>query len=252
MENLNVLVEAKKEYTEQLNSIMCPLKIEVFQEIYNEAGKPPRGKTLQKFQNLLREVKHWNNSMISEHNNRLLQKCPWFGDLLVAVFISHVKILSSVRIKTETKKISIKLPTTEEFLHACYIKAAHDLFKDPYIFHEESNEFERDRTLCSRFRTCIDETIKELVPIQEILKTYISQPDSTIDDIETLEPIEPEIVEPEPFKVEEEQEEEPQEPEEEQTKEIQVKAPEPPKEEPDDSVLFGAAPDEKKKNSIIQ
>jgi hypothetical protein len=249
MENLNVLVEAKKEYTEQLNSIMCPLMIEVFQEIYNEASKPPRNKTLQKFQNLLREVKHWNNSMISEHNTRLLQKCPWFNDLLVAVFISHVKILSSVRIKTETKKISIKLPTTEEFLHACYIKAAHDLFKDPYIYHEESNEFERDRTLCTRFRTCIDETIKELVPIQEILKTYISQPDSTIDDIETLEPIDPEIIEPEPFKSEDE--EEPQETvEEDQTKEIQVKAVELPKEQEDEGILFGAAPDEKKKSQL--
>ena len=246
MENLNVLVEAKKEYTEQLNSIMCPLIIEVFQEIYNEASKkPPRSKTLQNFQNLLRETKHWNNSMIAEHNTRLLQKCPWFNDLLVAVFISHVKILSSVRIKTETKKISIKLPTTEEFLHACYIKAAHDLFKDPFIYHEESNEFERDRILCSRFRTCIDETIKELVPIQEILKTYISQPDSTIDDIETLEPIDPEIIEPEPFKTDDE---EPQEtPEEEpETKEIQVKA------EEDEGVLFSSAPDEKKKNSVIQ
>lgn len=242
MENLNVLVEAKKEYTEQLNSIMCPLMIEVFQEIYNEACKPPRNKTLQKFQNLLREVKHWNNSMISEHNTRLLQKCPWFNDLLVAVFISHVKILSSVRIKTETKKISIKLPTTEEFLHACYIKAAHDLFKDPYIYHEESNEFERDRTLCSRFKTCIDETIKELVPIQEILKTYISQSD--IDDIGTLDPIEPEIVEPEPFKTEEEPEETPPEPEE--TKEIQVSA-QPPEEE---GVLFSSAPDEKKKTQL--
>jgi hypothetical protein len=247
MENLNVLVEAKKEYTEQLNSIMCPLMIEVFQEIYNEACKPPRGKTLQKFQNLLREVKHWNNSMISEHNARLLQKCPWFNDLLVAVFISHVKILSSVRIKTETKKISIKLPTTEEFLHACYLKAAENLYLEPHIFNDESNEFERDEKLYERFRKCIDETIKKLVPIQEILKTYISQPDSSIDDIETLEPIEPEIIEPEPFKVEQEEEEQLQETiEDEQTKEIQVKAPE------EEGVLFRAAPDEKKEKSIIE
>ena len=248
MENLNVLVEAKKEYTEQLNSMMCPLMIEVFQEIYDEARKPPRNnKTLQKFQNLLKEVKHWNNSMIAEHNTRLMQICPWFNDLLVAVFISHVKILSSVRIKTETKKISIKLPTTEEFLHACYLRAAENLYLEPHIFNDESNDFERDEKLYERFTKCIDETIKKLVPIQEILKTYISQPDSTIDDIETLEPIEPEIIEPEPFKVEEEQEEEPQEPEEEQTKEIQVKAPE---QEPDDNVLFGAAPDEKKKTQL--
>jgi len=249
MENLNVLVEAKKEYTEQLNSIMCPLMIEVFQEIYEEARKPPRTRILQKFQNLLKEVKHWNNSMISEHNTRLMQICPWFNDLLVAVFISHVKILSSVRIKTETKKISIKLPTTEEFLHACYLKAAENLYLEPHIFNDESNEFERDEKLYERFKKCIDETIKKLVPIQEILKTYISQPDSSIDDIQTLEPIEPEIIEPEPFKVEQEQEEQPQEtPEDEQTKEIQVKA----MEEPEEGVLFRAAPDEKKEKSFIE
>jgi len=248
MENLNVLVEAKKEYTEQLNSIMCPLMIEVFQEIYNEARKPPRNRILQKFQNLLKEVKHWNNSIISEHNTRLLQICPWFNDLLVAVFISHVKILSSVRIKTETKKISIKLPTTEEFLHACYLRAAENLYNEPHIFNDESNEFERDEKLYERFTKCIDETIKKLVPIQEILKTYISQPDSTIDDIETLEPIEPEIIEPEPFKVEEEEEPVEEEPE---TKEIQVSAvPEKKEEEPDEGVLFSSAPDEKKKTQL--
>ena len=247
MENLNVLVEAKKEYTEQLNSIMCPLMIEVFQEIYEEARKPPRTRILQKFQNLLKEVKHWNNSMIAEHNTRLLHICPWFNDLLVAVFISHVKILSSVRIKTETKKISIKLPTTEEFLHACYLRAAENLYVEPHIFNDESNEFERDEKLYELFRKCIDETIKKLVPIQEILKTYISQPDSSIDDIETLEPIEPEIIEPEPFKVEQEEEEQLQENiEDEQTKEIHVKAPE------EEGVLFRAAPDEKKEKSIIE
>ena len=39
MDNLNVLVEAKKEYLGQMCIIMCPPMIEVFQEMYAESVK---------------------------------------------------------------------------------------------------------------------------------------------------------------------------------------------------------------------
>ena len=61
------------------------------------------------------------------------------------------------------------------FIHACYINAAKDLYKDPYIYHEEDNEYERDEKLYKRFVICIENTIKELLPIQQILQTYVSK-----------------------------------------------------------------------------
>lgn len=55
MDNLNVLVEAKKEYLGQMCLIMTPAMIEVFQEMYNESIKSSKGKqVLIMFQNFWR------------------------------------------------------------------------------------------------------------------------------------------------------------------------------------------------------
>lgn len=182
MDNLNVLVEAKKEYLGQLCLIMCPVMIEVFQEIYNESVKISKGKkTLIMFQNLLKEVPNWSNAMSSKHASNIADRCSWFNDLLAAVFVACTKILSAVRLKAENKKISLKLPTNEVFIQTCYNNVAKDVYKDPYIFHEEQSEYIRDEQLTRRFSACIESTVKELIPVQQILQTYMAQETRDID-----------------------------------------------------------------------
>jgi hypothetical protein len=176
MDNLNVLVEAKKEYLGQMNLIMCPPMIEVFHEMYSEAVKTSKGKqVLIMFQKLLKEVPNWSNAMSKRHADNITDRCSWFGDLLAAVFVACTKILSAVRLKADNKKISLKLPTEEVFIQTCYNNAARDLYRDPYIFHEEQSEYARDENLTTRFSLCIENTVKELIPVQQILQTYMSQ-----------------------------------------------------------------------------
>jgi len=176
---LNVLVEAKKEYLGQLCLLMCPLMIQAFQAMFKEAEKLVKGKrTLLQFQKLLKEVPNWNDHLAKQNSDDICNTCSWFSDLLAAVFVSFVKILSSVRLKSDNKKISIKLPTNELFVHTCYINAAKELYRDPYIFDEEMNEYERDAKLSTRFSICIEASIKELLPIQQILENYMRQGES--------------------------------------------------------------------------
>lgn len=187
--NLNVLVEAKKEYIYQLNTIMCPVMIETLWEIYNEAKKISKGKkVLLTYQKLLREIVNWNNHMVKQHSEKISNTCGWFNDLLAAVFVSYVKIFSSVRLNVGSKKISIKLPTNDVFIHGCYINAAKDIYKDPYVFHDEMTDYEREEKLFARLGNCIEATIKEMVPVKEILNTYISQ-DKTSDDLDVTSEI---------------------------------------------------------------
>tara|TARA_Y100000389_G_scaffold132358_1_gene129786 strand:- start:181 stop:1074 length:894 start_codon:yes stop_codon:yes gene_type:complete len=182
MDNLNVLVEAKKEYLGQLCLIMCPAMIEVFQNMYLESTKLSKGrKTLIMFQQLLKEVPNWSNQMSAQHTNNIADRCAWFNDLLAAVFVACTKILSAVRLKSDNKKISLKLPTNEVFIQTCYNNVAKDLYKDPYIFHEEQSEYMRDEQLTQRFSMCIENTVKELIPVQQILQTYMSQETRDID-----------------------------------------------------------------------
>lgn len=180
--NLNILVEAKKEYTEQLSLLMCPLMIQTFLDLYEESYQMAKGRqALKQYQKLLKEVPNWNNHIVKQHTQKLSDCCSWFSDLLAAVFVSNVKILSSVRLNSHNKKIQIKLPSNEVFIHGCYVSAAKELYKNPFIYHEDNTDHARDTELIPRFKVCIESTIKDMIPVQQILQTYISQGESMED-----------------------------------------------------------------------
>lgn len=205
MDNLNILCEAKREYLGQMCLIMCPAMIEVFQDMYNEAVKISKGrKVLIMFQKLLKEVPNWSNAMSKNHSDNITSRCAWFSDLLAAVFVACTKILSAVRLRSDNKKISLKLPTEEVFIQTCYNNIAKDLYKDPYVFNDEQSEYLRDEKLTERFSLCIENTVKELIPVQQILQTYMSQESRDISlDGEINDSADPEVIddtfpEPEP------------------------------------------------------
>src|SRR5210317_1784435 len=200
-EQLSIMVEAKKEYLGQMCLIMCPPMIEVFQDMYNESIKLSKGrKVLIMFQKLLKEVPNWSNAMSKNHSDNITNRCAWFSDLLAAVFVACTKILSAVRLKADNKKISLKLPTEEVFIQTCYNNMAKDLYKDPYIFSEEQSEYLRDEKLTVRFSLCIENTVKELIPVQQILQTYMSQETRDISlDGEIQDGVDPDVTEDEPM-----------------------------------------------------
>ena len=210
MDNLNILVEAKKEYLGQMCLIMCPPMIEVFQDMYNESVSLSKGrKVLIMFQKLLKEVPNWSNAMSKNHSDNITNRCAWFNDLLAAVFVACTKILSSVRLKADNKKISLKLPTEEVFIQTCYNNIAKDIYKDPYVFSEEQSEYLRDEKLTMRFTLAIESTVKELIPVQQILQTYMSQETRDISlDGEIQDSVDPDVIEDDPM-MEPEQEPEP-------------------------------------------
>jgi hypothetical protein len=173
---MEVLVDAKKEYLNQLAIIMVPFMIETFQDVYNESvNRSKNKKVLAMNQLLLKDVKVWNDNIIKQHTDEIIHSCSWFNELVAAVFVSHVKILSAVKLSAESNKISVKLPTNERFVHACYVAVAKELYKDPYVYHEEADEFVRDEKLFERFNTCISATVKELIPIQDILRVNMNK-----------------------------------------------------------------------------
>tara|TARA_B000000441_G_scaffold112545_1_gene83054 strand:+ start:26 stop:946 length:921 start_codon:yes stop_codon:yes gene_type:complete len=200
MDNLNILVEAKREYLGQLCLLMCPVMIETFDEMYEEAYKLSKGrKVLIMYQKLLKEVPNWSDAMSKQHSDNIANRCAWFNDLLAAVFVSCVKILSAVRLSKDNKKISLKLPTNEVFIQMCHNKVAESLYNDPYIYHEAQNEYSRNDKLFERFSICVESAVKELIPVQQILQTYMSQSqegqDLDLRDAEIVDSEDPELVE---------------------------------------------------------
>ena len=199
MDNLNILVEAKREYLGQLCLLMCPVMIETFEEMYEEAYKLSKGrKVLVMYQKLLKEVPNWSDAMSKQHTDIIANRCAWFNDLLAAVFVSCVKILSAVRLSKDNKKISLKLPTNEVFIQMCHNKVAESLYNDPYIYHDSQNEHSRNDKLFERFSVCVENAVKELIPVQQILQTYMSQQegqDLDLGDAEIGDSEDPDIIE---------------------------------------------------------
>ena len=196
---LNILVEAKREYIGQLCLLMCPVMIETYETMYEEAYKLTKGrKVLVMYQKLLKEVPNWSDAMSKQHTDNISNRCAWFNDLLAAVFVSCVKILSAVRLNKDNKKISLKLPTNEVFIQTCYNNAAKDLYRDPYIYHETQNEHARNDKLYERFCICIETSVKELIPVQQILQTYMSQTqegqDLDLDEAEVGDSEDPDLI----------------------------------------------------------
>ena len=182
MSEMSVLVEARREYIDQLGVCLSEHLIESFDAMYSEAGKMSKGKkVLVSFQSLLKDVPNFSNSMIKQHTDAIIDRCSYFSDLLAAVFVASTKIMSSVRLRQDTAKISLKLPTNDIFIHTVFIEAAKNLYADPYVFHDDSPQHKRDEDLRARFGIAIERSVKSLIPIKEILETYMTAPNGESD-----------------------------------------------------------------------
>ena len=167
----NAIVEAKSEYTRELVSLLTDPVIEKLDAMYN-ASVTSTNKSrdvLITFQKMLRDVPLWNQACIETEVDKVVARCDWLGDLISAVFISNVKILTSVKIGKDKKKIQITMPKTDQFIHKVYINSAKAAYENPYVFLTTHKRPE----LRQMVRICIEDTIRNLLPFQNILQSYL-------------------------------------------------------------------------------
>lgn len=220
---MDVSSEAKNHYVNALIAVMIPLMEKTFVDMYKEAierTKGARGDVVQKtFKVLLDEVANWNNTIIQSHSKEYTVACPYFSDLLAAVFVCYIKILSSVRLTKDAKKINIKLPTNDNFIHACLNNAAIEFGKNMNIFREP-DDMKRTKMIHDVCARSITKTLNDLIPMQTILRTYVNPDTSEFsfgEDVEGDEtkdiPLDEEAVDEEPGPVTEPEPESAPEPE---------------------------------------
>jgi hypothetical protein len=182
MENSNVtiLVDAKTEYTKQLINMIKNVIYQGIKKIYNEAKLDclENGNTLSKFQEYLSKIPKWNQDIINTEYEKIIieSKCDWLEDLLTAVFVSHTRILTSINFSKNKKKINLKIPKVENFIHQCYIDIARYFWKMPYLFDDNVSKFEYQRNRREAeiiIENSIGETIRKQLPVKHILKEYL-------------------------------------------------------------------------------
>jgi hypothetical protein len=198
--SINVLVDAKQEYTKQLTNLLAPLIFEGIHYIYEEVKKISNSiensnlGILQLFQQQLRTIPKWNQTTVDEEYNRIIEKtkCTWFEELLTAVFVSHTKILTAVRTTDRLKNVNLVIPTGSNFVHKCYIETAREFYKNPYLLEEEVTYSEKARNIresLELIKNCINETVRKLLPVQKIIETYLTSNNEEEDEITTIKTI---------------------------------------------------------------
>ena len=188
------LYESKNEWAARLVNILTPAVIEGIRSIYNEAYKlcvdnDEEEKYLMTFQNLLARVAKWNSSIIDEETKRIsnISKCEYLEDLVTCVHIVQLKALTSIRVASKQKKVDIDVPKISDFIHKVYISVARNVYKNVYLFekgiaplHYQKNMRELEVIV----KECVLNTIREGIPVADILRAYI---DETTEEEEIVE-----------------------------------------------------------------
>ena len=187
--NVNVLSEAKNEYSSRLITILSPMIIEGIRSIFNEAynlckDNDEEEKYLMTFQNFLSRVPRWNSTIIEEEKNRILKSsgCSYLEDLISCVHITQLKILTSIRVSQKQKKIDIDIPKLDDFIHKCYINFARKLYSNVYLFEKDLLPLsiqKNNREIELICNECILNVIRDSMPVEKILRAYI---DKTVDE----------------------------------------------------------------------
>ncbi len=198
--NISVLAQGREFYLRQLKLHLTPLIFEGLVSIYDDATKLEEetnefeGNTLKQFQKLLTAIPNWNQSILEEETRRILTEVDFLMDIVAAVFVAHVQILASVKLGGKNSKVRVKIPTSDIFIHAIYSKSAETFYYNPYKFQtyhiRESNEYIKEM-----INRSIDDVIDSMIPIESILKEYISNvfTSHTKDNPRAVETVEPDI-----------------------------------------------------------
>ena len=197
--SVNSLIESQNEWCARLVSILAPLIISGLRSIFDEAWKLCRenneeDKYLMTFQNFIARITKWNPSMIKDETNRMkeVSGCGYLEDLVTCVHIVKLKALTCARVGLKQKKISINVPPLEDFIHKIYINTARKVYTNVYLFDKTCSSLQiqkHNRELETIIKECILLTIRDSIPVEEILRTYLDETQETDVEVEEKEEI---------------------------------------------------------------
>ena len=176
---------------------MTPLIIDGFKSIFDEAWKLCKendelDKYLMTFQNFIGRVPKWNSNMIQEERQRIIEKsgCGYLEELITCVHIIKLKSLTCIRVGQKQKKVNINIPSLDEFIHKVYINVARQLYTNVYLFEKNIAPLQiqkNNRELEIVVKECILLSIRDSIPVEDILRAYMDETQET--DVEVEEQV---------------------------------------------------------------
>jgi len=125
---MQTLLDCKKEYTDiLLDNLSVPICTTIY-DIYKASSN------IQDFQHKMANIKNWNNNIINEYYEKILNLCD--KKLVLSKLLQKV-IIINIKLKIENKKINLKripLISFSDFIHKSLINIGIYCWKNAYLF----------------------------------------------------------------------------------------------------------------------
>ena len=181
--SLSSLNQSKNEWITRFMDTLSEPMIEGLQLIFDETfdlckSKNEDEKYLMVFQEMLAKIPKWSKNMVTKEKDRIMKKsgCEYLEDLLTCVHLIQLKCLSCIRVSQTSKKIHMKIPSLDEFIHNAYISIARKIYTNVYLYELEISSLSKQknkREIELIVKECILNTVRENIPINDLLRSYL-------------------------------------------------------------------------------
>lgn len=179
------LSDSRNEWCARLVNTLTPCIIEGLKSIFEEAWKlcvenDEEDKYLMTFQTFLSRIPQWNSEIINVERKRIEEtsSCGYLEELITCVHIIHLKALTCVRVGQKQKKVNIDIPSFDVFIHKIYCNIARKLYTNIYLFEKDIMPLDiqrNNRELEVLIKECILNTVRDTMPVENILKAYMDE-----------------------------------------------------------------------------
>lgn len=179
------LSESKNEWCARLINILTPAITNEFKLIFKDAlnvciDNNEEDKYLMTFQVYLSGIPKWNKTMVDNSAKRAVEftRCSYLEDLITCIHVIQLKALSCVRVCQKQKKVDINIPSIDIFLHRVYSNVARKVYMNIYLYERDISPLQiqkNNRELEYIIKECILNTIRETMPIETILRSYMDE-----------------------------------------------------------------------------
>ena len=182
LQNLN---ESRNEWVARLITMISPSIFQGLKQIFDDAVKlsistNQKDKYLMTFQNMLTQIPKWNNDIIETETERIKEvtRCTYIEDLITCVHVIQLKALTCVRVSQNEKDVEINIPKLPDFIHRVYINAARVIYSNIYLFEQDIMPIQIQQNynkVDQIIKENIIQTIRQSMPIEELLRVYLEE-----------------------------------------------------------------------------
>ena len=177
-----ILIDAKREYQVRLTDLMTPFLMYYVNDTYACAKEEVGSRNaLIEFQRMLHAVPQWNSGIIRERTEAIEKRFSFFSNLVAAVFVATIKVLSSIRITSQRPNIKLKLPSNDAFVHKVYVCVARNFYENVTVMRD-GDLATKKRMICNGIETAV----RDMLPLGEVLTAYLS---TAVDDANQVNPV---------------------------------------------------------------